>query len=51
LVLFFKLKTALHAARRADASMSKFSQKVKNEDKKTKGLPNKRKVSNRRIMV
>lgn len=31
-------------AKRADASMSKFSEKVKSEDKVTKGLGRKRKV-------
>jgi hypothetical protein len=42
---FEKIKKALSLAKRADASMSKFSQKVENEDKVTKGLGKKRKVS------
>ncbi|RNA08704.1 ribosome biogenesis regulatory -like protein [Brachionus plicatilis] len=38
-----KLKKALNIAKRADASMSKFSRKLENEDKVTKGLGKKRK--------
>ena len=37
------LKKALNIAKRADASMSKFSQKLENEEKVTKGLGRKRK--------
>lgn len=38
------LSVALNAAKRSDASMSKFSEKLTDEDKKTKGLNKKRKV-------
>lgn len=38
-----QIKKALHMAKRADASMSKFSEKLSNEDKVTKGLGKKRK--------
>ena len=33
----------MHVAKTSDASMSKFSEKVENEDRKTKGLGKKRK--------
>lgn len=39
----FKIKKALNIAKRADASMSKFSKKLDNEDKVTKGFGKKRK--------
>ena len=42
---FFQLKKQLHMAKTADASMSKFSQKLKDEDKTTRGLGKKRKVN------
>jgi hypothetical protein len=44
LILILKVKKALNMARTADASMSKFSQKLKDEDKTTRGLGKKRKV-------
>lgn len=38
-----ELKKALNIAKRSDASLSKFSDKIKNEDKATRGLGKKRK--------
>lgn len=42
---FFKLKKQLNMAKKSDASMSKFSEKLNGEEKLTKGLGNKRKVT------
>jgi hypothetical protein len=44
-LLLLQLVKTLQVAKTSDASMSKFSVKVKDEDRKTKGLGKKRKVT------
>lgn len=48
---FLKLKKQLNMAKRSDASMSKYSEKLNGEEKMTKGFAKKRKVTKKRDLI